>query len=652
MTITVTGSKYSSAFLSAVGTTTVTVSSTPFLAADFSASNRIVALFDATGVTFKGIGWVRQYVATNQLQLQSPIIEPTTGATVTQVIGDLVLVSKNFADVVTTGLTITRNNVVLTDIFAIGSTTGAHSAAVFYDEAKQIDSSSTVNGIIVQCGIGLFGRLEDYANKIVSGGCILTSAATNVLTFPYTTSNLMWYGGQVWQASDSLGYINGPNPSYPNTVILNGLQTNCDLVTPNGGGSWGANAARCQLINCESNVAGTNSICERWGDGPSSGNRYRIPRNKTAPLSIFGSDIAGTYTKATAPGSRSVVQDPGGVTRLVRSSGGPVETWNFTNLITTIFNGSGTNITSNFYFSDTYTNLISGSVGVVTLNADSSLVDSVASSSTTWSPSVLRRQYNGTTQNFLRGPWTYSIKKYGYAAVSGAIVSSTYDLGVIGTADNVAFGGAVNQVADGAVTATNTAALAYSSLFTATSGSPGSVTVNANATLDQLYDYLIAWGCSSTALAQFPSLSAYPMTANGTVRTTAMSIVLAAGVTLSAGTKGTSLVTSSTVTLGSGASVACLYTDSTGTRVTATLTGVVVGSTWAILNASTRAIIASGIASASTVTTSYTWTVNVNVLIEVRYYGTLKYLPYETAATLTNTGTTVAVTQILDTNGN
>jgi len=280
------------------------------------------------------------------------------------------------------------------------------------------------------------------------------------------------------------------------------------------------------------------------------------------------------------------------------------------------------------------------------------VVASTASTGTTYAPSLLRKTWVNSVTTTNASSWTYCFKKYGYAAISGSITPTTYSVNGGSTADNVSFGGIVNQIADSAVTASNATALTYSSKFTAASGTPGTVTVTASATLDQLYDYLIAWGCSTTTLAQFPSLSTYPITASGTTRTTAMNIVLAAGVTLSAGSKGTTLVTSGTVSLGTGASVSCLYTDSTGTRATATLTGVVVGSTWAILNASTRAIIASGIASASTVTTTYTWTVNVNILIEVRYYGTLKYLPYETAATLTNTGTTVAVTQILDTNGN
>lgn len=81
------------------------------------------------------------------------------------------------------------------------------------------------------------------------------------------------------------------------------------------------------------------------------------------------------------------------------------------------------------------------------------------------------------------------------------------------------------------------------------SSSTGTITVRASSILDQLYDALKAWKCTAVqANLEYPTVNTQPVTASGTVLSTAMSIVINSGVTLSTGIKGTSLVTTGSFT--------------------------------------------------------------------------------------------------------
>ena len=556
MAISITGSKYGNLTLSSVATSTVTTSAAAFVAADFVAP-RIVGLWDSTGASLKGFAWVRRFVSASQLELQTALFDPATGIAVTQSVNDVLLVSKNFAESVTVGLTVSGRAVNITDTGDCVFGNGTGIGVCFYDESKEIITAGIIRP---QGGLTVLGKLDSYSSNSTSSPCDIqfnAGAGTTVLTSGTSNSNFLMYGG-VLSGPNSPLYIGGYQGTPGRTMVFNGVQNPFDFISPSAGGAWGSNAARQQLVNCYSLTTSFNAIMRRWGDGLILGGRYKFPDFTSGPISAFGSDSAGTFTVATAPGNRAVVLDAGNGPALVRSSGGSIN-FNFTNLITTDFrnvtgvsgslvaNNAGTNT---FSFSETFSGLQAASVGVV-VNSASATEQSNTSTAATWSPSLLRRTCVGTTVTVNSTGWTYGFKKYGRQAISGAILPSLYDLGTAGQADDVVFGGVVTQLVDPFVTLSNTAALALSSKFTASSAASGSVVVTANATLDELYDYLIAWGSSTPALARFPSLSVYPISASADELTTAMVVTVNAGVTLSGGAKFKSLGSSGVTLLGS-----------------------------------------------------------------------------------------------------
>ena len=135
-----------------------------------------------------------------------------------------------------------------------------------------------------------------------------------------------------------------------------------------------------------------------------------------------------------------------------------------------------------------------------------------------------------------------------------------------------------NLIADANVTLTEAAAVTkLASSFTVA----GNVlTVTTNSTLDDIYDAMKAYKTRPVqAQVEYPSISAQPVTAAGSQLTTAMSIVVNAGATLTAGAKFktitcagvTALGTITTIAIGGNVTQAS-PTDLTGVSITGTLT--------------------------------------------------------------------------------
>lgn len=511
MAITITGAKYASASVSAVGTTTVTVTTTPFVAADFT-TQRLVGLWNSAGTTFKGMAWVRRQVSTSQLELVTPFFDPATGATVTQVVGNTVLVSKNFAESVTTGLTVSGTTVNITDGTSITlGTAGASNSVCFYDQDKLINTNTPV---LFAGGLTVFGRLDNYATNTVSSPCNWFITAANqvgVIRTSDLAANACIYGGNIDGDRSKVFYIGGNIISSGGgtggyTFVLNSVQNNFDFASPSAGATWGVNATRHQLVNCFSQSTANNAILVRWGDGVISGGSYRFPNYTSAPIAVFGSDVAGTYNFTTPSGQRSIVLDMGNGQALVRASTTINLTMGFTNLITTDYrsvtstggsvNPNGTNY---FYYQDAFTNLQTGSVALV-LNNSGTVVDSTSSTTNTYSPQLLRKTCVGGTVTDNATSWTYGFKKYGYLPIGGTITPTTYSLGSAGNADNVAFGGAVIQNIDEYVTLSQAAAAALTTIATA----------------NDLYDATINWNTNSTIKAVYPTVVTYPAIVTGT----------------------------------------------------------------------------------------------------------------------------------------
>lgn len=512
MAITITGAKYTTT-VSAVGTDTVSVAAT-LSSADFT-TQRIVGLWNSAGTTFKGMAWIRRWMSSSQLQLQTAFFDPATGSTVTQDVGDVVLVSKNFSESVTTGLTVSGNTVSITDgtSFTIG-TAGSSNSACFYDEAKII---STNTPVFFAGGLTVFGRLDEYATNKVSSPCNWYITASNQVGAIRTSdlaANACIYGGNIdgdrtktFYIGGNINNLGGGTGGY--TLIFNSVQNNFDFASPGAGGSWGVNAARQQLVNCFSQSTATNAILVRWGDGVITGGSYRFPNYTSSTISVFGSDSAGTYNLTTPANQRAIVLDMGNSRALVRANSQVAVTMNFTNLITTdyrsVTGASGSlsanpNGTNRFYYNDSYTNLQTGSTAVI-LNNSGVVVASEIPTTDTYSPSLLHKTCVGATVTVNAASWTYGFKKYGFLPVGGTITPVSYSLGSGGTTDNVAFGGPVVQIADTSVTLSKADAAALTSISTA----------------NDLYDATINWAVSTVTRARYPALTTYPVTVSGDV---------------------------------------------------------------------------------------------------------------------------------------
>lgn len=498
---TITGGRYAVATISTVGTTSLTVSTTPFVNGDFTAKTRLIGLWSSTNI-FKGMAWVRAWTSTSALQLQTEFFDPATGQTVSQAVGDKVLVSKDFAESVTTGVSVSSRSVNLTIEACTLGVANDQMGVCFYDENKMI----TIGAFAFQVAGGLvvFGKLDDYATNATSGGVSMQSASPSLFLCTSTSSISCVYGGR-WQSSVSPAYIGcgGGLGTSAHTMIFNKVETPNDFVSVNTGGLWTQSPERHQLIGCISATANTNTIMCRWGDGIISGGQYKVLYNSNLPLAVFGSDAAGTYSISTPANKRAIVSDlGGGRAALFRTyAAGTAITCNFTNLITTDFRSTqgqdtplavNSNGINTFRFSDTFTNLVSGSVAVI-LNSSNANAATLISTGSTWSPSLLRRTCVGATVTVESTSWTYGFKAYGYNPVSGTITPSNYNVGRGVLADNVTFGGPIVQITDLYVTKTETQAANLTEILT----------------LDDLYDAAIEWGVRTVANSKYPSLSQY-----------------------------------------------------------------------------------------------------------------------------------------------
>lgn len=540
MTVTITGGKYATATLSAAGTATVSVSGTPFSAGDFSANTpRIIGLWNSAGTALKGMAYVRRYLSTSQLELETAIFDPLTGAVVAQAIGDRLLVSKNWADVATTGIEVSQNQITLTDNINFG-TSSVQDSLCFYDEDRyvRINWGSTAAMLSWFGGLWVDGHLQDFANETIYGGSdislntttanftlgIIRSTAASVCKFggrvqavnPNTANT--WFGGASGNAGGAVSF------SDANLFHMMRVEfRNVDVLSP-GATPW-ANGAKHRLTNCSYRAVGTNAILIRWSNGDVRGGLFKIPNGSTAPISVTGGDGNGTYTFGAPASQRAIVLDIGGVggassgNTLWRTNTNWVQTLNFTNLLSSDHragfgvapeNNPNTSSSFNFFFRDNFSNVQSGSALGLIRNEDWALVDSVASASVGVNTlQLLHRAGSGHTVTVTHTTWTARIRKYGLAAIQTPIVESDYPLGTAGTAKNVSFGGVVNQLANPDVTLSASAAQAVAGVSVIDhGGSPviwqskswgitvvGNLTTNPSLTANQIWHHLL-WGTS------------------------------------------------------------------------------------------------------------------------------------------------------------
>ena len=556
-TFNVTGGKYAIQTLSAVGTTTVTIGTATFVSGDFGTKQRMVALFDSANA-FKGIAWVRQFQSTTVLQLENRFVDPVTGLFATQVVGDKVLVSKNISEIVVAGITwdsVTRS-ASLTSGMEFG-TASTETSCCIYDEGVKF---AMTDGIMVTGGVVAFGKLISYDGAsresfVWSRPCSLEPLSTysgagagsynySVLRPNGAGGHFFMFGGNVggsYQSSNFMGIVGAGNGG--KSFAFFGTCQNYGCTSPVGGTTWGANAARHLLYNCTFDATYANANLIMWGDGTWIGGNIAFPQYASGTLGAFRAN--GTSNYSAPSGKRALVSDLGQGALI---DGIVSSTYNFTNLITPAVNSVRTGssgastINATFSYQDDYTNLKPDTTVVVRRMVDSVVATSVVNTaSSTFTAKVLQSSYTSTTtgnmtQTASYSSFDYTVKCYGYAPLSGNYSTVSYSLGTGGTGTNLTLGGLTNQTVDSTTTLTLANALALSSKIAGNSATD-TCTISSSSTMDEQYDYLVAWGCSSAALAQYPSLSTYPVGASGTTSQQLMKLVVAAGATYTAGTK-------------------------------------------------------------------------------------------------------------------
>jgi len=603
MAVTITGGKYAIRSLSAAGTTSVTIATGTFVSGDFGSTQRMVALFTSANA-FKGIAWVRRFTSTTVLELENRFVDPVTGLYATQAVGDQVLVSKNSAESATTGFTVASpdNNVVTVSDNVVMGTAGSEVSLCFYEENKQY---TMTNGFQFVGGVSVFGKLMSYdgvskESFIWSRECtarpnegypLSGTPAYNLWGTGGTSAHMFFFGGAIGSPMRRSFFIGAEGTSATNkTYALYGTRIYHACASP-GGGNWASNADRHLLYKTIHEADYNNADLIQWGNGSFQGSFLSFPQfGAGAPLGIFRANSAVSFGAST--NNRTVVADVGSGALIDDINNG---TYVFTNVISpavSIVRHPGGTTPITFQFSDDYTNLKARTTLVVRRAVDSVIATSVVNTaSTTFAATVIQSTYNGTTNGTI-APATfytqfdYTIKCYGYNVVNGSHNTYTYSLGTAGNGTDLKLGGLINQVADTGVTLTETNALALSSKFTINSGTKV-ITVTGNATLDELYDYTVSWGCSSAANAVIPALSQYLLTYNGTALTcfTGWTLAVNTGITLSSGTKYES-VTFTTVTLTGTGKITAIYTSSAGTSTTFEFQNVTVGSSLVIYDAS------------------------------------------------------------------
>ena len=556
MPVTITGGRYAIRSISAVGTTNVTIGTGTFVQGDFGANQRMVSLHSSTGV-FKGIAWVRRWVSATVLELENRFVDPITGLYVNQLVNDQVLVSKNSAESAATGFTVTTpdNNVVTVSDNILMGTGGVETSLCFYDENKQF---TMTNGFRFNGGVAVFGKLVSYdglskESFLWSRECTARpndsypagggDPAFNIWGTGGTTGHMFFFGGALGSPMRRSFFIGAQTTGATNgSFAMFGTRIYYACASPSNGANWASNPDRHLLYKTIHEADYNNANLIVWGNGAFQGSFLSFPQfGAGTPLGIFRAASAVTF--GASANNRTIVNDTGSGAFIDDINNG---SYTFTNVITpfvTILRFAGGNVPITFQFSDDYTNLKLRST-VVIRRGDGTIVSSVVNTaSPTFTATVVQAIYSATANgtatptNFFT-TFNYGIKCYGFNVVNGTHIPYTYSLGTAGNGTDLKLGGLINQLVDLNVTLTETQALALSSKFTVNTGT-NTITVTANATYDELYDYIVAWNCSSAANAVIPNLSQYLITANG-LRISAFAgwtLVVNTGVTLSSGAK-------------------------------------------------------------------------------------------------------------------
>jgi hypothetical protein len=483
MPVTITGGKYALATVSAATETTVTVSAATFVSGDFGKNARIIGIWTSAGA-FRGMAYIRRFVSTTQLELEAAVFDPVTGQTVTVIAGDTLLVSKNWAECVTTGLTVdgervTYNAASTEANYMIWGTAGDERSLCFYDEGKSVRFLSPFLGnayAFCEVAGGLFvqGHLADFAQNIVYGSCDWTmrnAASSNLLygpSFLYPSSvaaHIALYGNRFRLSTDValgsntysvIGNKFGVNNSSAGSYILKACEFLDVMPTTNGYGLVWQNNAQRHVSDSNTHV-NFMVLAAQVGNTVYRGGFFKLRQATSIALGAVGVDGSGTWAFGADTDKRLIVSDVSSAaiwrTYLDPSS----STVAMQNVVTYDFRAgknavlplvSATNTTLNFTFKDSFRNLQDATACAAILDSNWSLVDSGTSvgSASSVPLSILYRRAVGFTTTLTNSAWTFRVRDYGYDEIEQTAAPLNVSLGAAGTGVNVSFGGVQNQV--------------------------------------------------------------------------------------------------------------------------------------------------------------------------------------------------------------
>lgn len=461
-----------------------------------------------TAATLKGISYVRGATSTTQLILESEFFDPVDGTIKTQAIGDQILISKSWSELVVTGMSYSSNTLSITDNATIGVATNEASACV-YDEYKTLTSglaSGTVAQLGVAGGVWCQGHLENWTNQTIYGGCdyVATNSGGSVgILVKGLAAHYLVFGGKRTTTTNQLLWepaFNVNTSDRSKTLLWMNVDTNNGILAPNGGASawFPGTETRVKFFNCQAIGLGSQAIPWRQSNGNVLGGGCKVI-NSTG-IAVFGTGYDG-FAIGAEPGKRFIVSDARGSAALWdQLSTNQNATATFTNLWTPVENvaraATGSTVSFNFDWKSTYQNLQIGSL-IQLLKSDNTTTD-VAITTTTANTDITVRSHTRSGTNLATLPitysnysWTYAIWKYGYLPLSGSFALTTFSLGG-GTANDVSHGGIFVQNLDIDITQTNSATVSAYTTFS---------------TLNQVYDYSMYWKASNSTNMKWQGIS-------------------------------------------------------------------------------------------------------------------------------------------------
>lgn len=200
------------------------------------------------------------------------------------------------------------------------------------------------------------------------------------------------------------------------------------------------------------------------------------------------------------------------------------------------------------------------------------------------------------------------------------------------------------MLTDLGVTASRATAATYSDRFSIASN--GNITVTANATLDQLYDYAAYWLDQSGANMEAAGLGSKLISFSGRSVSTVKDIIVNVGATLSSGAKYNSVSTTGTLTINGSMGVSS-YTSPAGTLVGISVSPLVAGSRIQVYNVTDDSEIYNGVVAGTSYFQYVTYTSDKQIRLRAAYVNGLSAKQeVSTLGTLTDAGVDLLVAQL------